>query len=736
LRRIAGVFLLVLASLGVPAAAADPARVAVRTGEHAGYTRVVFEWPAPVGVQVDDGESGQLTIRFDRLAQFDLRKASTRILTRVSAIEPVAGKPTVRILLRGAHRYQLTTAGGKIVLDIVDGAAETPAAGKAGKADVPQATVDALQSEALAAVAFQHDGAPVTAADTAATAAPSPAPAPTNVASSAAMIRAGEAIPDRLIDPAIWRGGDDFLTAETRLRRAVTLAMEDGPSLLALAQFDVAWRHADEALSVLDTLAERDPTLAGRVDVLALRDAAALLAGRPAKARGLFDQPQLRSRPEAHLWRGALAALTGRYGQASMEFEDGKDVLADYPPNFRSYLALLAMEAALDGDALAAARFYQGIVADARPQPDEAAMLDALTGVLLAEQQQLTQALVHLQRAAGSPNLRAQVVARLTMIRLGMQGGQLAGAAAAEQLEQLYYAWEGDDLQIEVLDLLSSVLIGLGRYDKAFEVMALAQHQHRDDPRATQLAERARDLFHKLMADDSSALDPIAAIALFRMHPELLPDGAEGLALTRALARRLAAIDLVDEASQLLNEMLPKAPIAQQPEIGLDLAELRLSAEDPAGAITALDASNIGEVGPALQARRAEARKAALVRADRKVEALAALGDATVPQDERTRGDLHWGAGEWEEAAKAYLAATTVQDGAAPSERDGRLILRASAALLLAGKTDEMAALRTRFAASLASTPMSAIFDKITAPGAGVEVLAQPDVASAVVKLD
>jgi tetratricopeptide (TPR) repeat protein len=731
LRRITGIILLLLlASFALPAAA-EPSTVAVRTGEHAGYSRVVFDWPAAVGVQVEDGEAGLLIVRFDRLAQFDLRKASTRHLTRVSAIEPVAGKPAVRILLRGAHRYQLATAGGKVVLDIVDGAAETPAA---GRADVPQGDADAVQSLALAAVAFQRDEAPVSTAE--ADAAASPSAVTGAMAPGSAVIRAGEPIPDPLIDPAIWRGGGDFLAAEARLRRAVTLAMEDGPSLLALAQFDVAWRHADEALSVLDALAERDPRLAGRVDVMALRDAAALLAGRPAKVRGLFDQLQLRKRPEAHLWRGALAALTGRYGQALTEFEDGKEALSLYPPSFRSYLALQAMEAALDGDALASARFYQGIVADARPQADEAAMLDALTGVLLAKQQQLSQARVHLERAADSSTLRAQVIAKLTLIRLGIQGGQLAGAAAAEQLEQLYYAWEGDDLQIEVLDLLSSVLIGLGRYEKAFEVMALAQRQLPDDPRGAQLAQRARDLFRKLYADDSSALSPVATIALFHAHPELLPTGTEGIALTRALAKRLAAVDLVDEASQLLRETLPKASAEQQPEIGLELAELRLEAEDPAGAIAALDSSNIGEVHPDLQARRADAREAALVRAGRTVEALTAIGDATTPHDERARGDLYWGTGEWDLAAKAYLAAAVVQDGTAPSEQDGNLILRAGAALLLAGKADEMAALRARYTAPLASTSVAGAFDKITAPGAGVEVLAQPDIASAVVKAD
>ena len=66
-------------------------------------------------------------------------------------------------------------------------------------------------------------------------------------------------------------------------------------------------------------------------------------------------------------------------------FEIGKPALAAYPPTFRSFLGLLAMQAAIDSHALDAAQSYQAIVADSHPEQDEAAMLEALTGLLLAK---------------------------------------------------------------------------------------------------------------------------------------------------------------------------------------------------------------------------------------------------------------------------------------------------------------------------------------------------------------
>jgi hypothetical protein len=90
-------------------------------------------------------------------------------------------------------------------------------------------------------------------------------------------------------------------------------------------------------------------------------DAAQLLIGRPVTSAGVFATPALRDKPEAKLWQGAAAALAGHADEALRAFEIGKPALAAYPPNFRSFLGLLAMQAAIDSDALDAARSYETI---------------------------------------------------------------------------------------------------------------------------------------------------------------------------------------------------------------------------------------------------------------------------------------------------------------------------------------------------------------------------------------
>src|SRR5215468_4060008 len=108
-------------------AAGDPPAVAVRTGEHPDHSRIVFDWSGAVGATVDARQAGQLVVVFDKPAEFDLSKASLKHLSRVAALEAVAGKSAVRITLRGTHGYKLSDVDGKVVLDIVDDPGTTPA---------------------------------------------------------------------------------------------------------------------------------------------------------------------------------------------------------------------------------------------------------------------------------------------------------------------------------------------------------------------------------------------------------------------------------------------------------------------------------------------------------------------------------------------------------------------------------------------------------------------------------
>jgi tetratricopeptide (TPR) repeat protein len=750
--------LLLVYAAGNAALAADAPRIVVRTGEHADHSRIVFDWTAPVGATVEQPDAGQLVIVFDRPAAFDFAKASVGKLSRVTQIEPVNGRSAVRIKLRGARGHKLMNVDYKIVVDILGDTAgtasvdktrtkKTTRTNKQDQANHTQTAAAAAPPVAAAAsgrstAADQGDNPllvlslqPPAAAgrpDIADTFQPLPRRGP--FLAEAAPI---ETIPDPLFDPGQWRGGSSYPAGTAKL--AARLSAEPGSpeTLLALAQFQFAWRHADEALSVLDTLKARHPTFATRIEVLALRDAAQILAGRPRRLAGVFERTGVRDRAEAKLWRGAAAALSGRPEAAIGGFEAGRSALDAYPPTFRSFFGLLAMDAAIRQQATDVARAYETIVAESAPDPDEAAMLEALTGLLLLREQKPDAARPHLVAAARSPALKPQIVARLALVELNRNTGRLDAKGALEALEQLHYSWEGDALQLDILERMIALLTGQKRYDEAFDAAAVAKERFPTAPGVAQITEDARRLFRDLMTGDAGhVLDPIEAVALYDAHPELRPGDAESTAITRGLAKRLAGLDLAGPALRFYEAALAAAPAATRADIGAETADLRLSVGDAAGALAVLDATQQEGLPAATEAHRADTRARALARTGNNAAALTTIGSGTDAADARSRADLYWRNSEWDHAAAEYLHAAGEDPDDINSPAKARLVVRAAAALLLAGKAEEVVAVKTKYGPALAKSEVAAVFDKLTAPDAGVEVLALPEVSAEIVRLD
>ena len=761
MRLITWLLALLLGILAVDATAADAPRVGVRTGEHDDRSRIVFDWTGPVGVTVIQAESGQLVLLFDKPADFDLSMARIDKLSRVAGIEAVPGRPAVRITLRGTHGYKVMNSDFKIVVDILDDRAETPSAPQAiSKKTAKQnkqeqasySQSDTAASPAPDAAAVAHSSArtkddivpfaqPAPAATAAAQPLDSTSAAPTSAVApaQAPVVAAPDGpIPSPLLSPTAWREGESFSAARARLATLIAADPMKSDNLLKLARFLFAWRHADEALSTLADLKARDPKVATRYDVVLLNDAAQLLAGRPGSPAGVFATPALRDKPEAKLWQGAAAALSGHADEALKAFELGKSALAAYPPGLRSFLGLLAMQAALDTKALDAAESYEAVVAGSQPERDEAAMLEALTGLRLAKDDKADEARPHLLAAAQSPAMKPQIIARLALIGLDRADGKLANEAAIEALEQLYYSWEGDGLQLDILEQLTGLLIDQKRYDEAFDAIAAAKQRFPDDPRAESMNANARDLFRNLMLGTATnALEPIEAVALHDGHPELMPGGTDAAAITRGLADRLAALDLIEPATRLYNEAMRNAAAPERAEIGAKLADLRLAAGDNAGAVKMLDDTYADGLPDPTQAHRADIRAKALARSGDQMAALAALGGDAAGGDASKRADVYWRDSNWDLAARDYLqAAESEPEGDGAAAHKARLVLRATAALLLADKRSDVAAVREKYGPAMAKSAVAAVFDKITAPNAGIEVLALPDVSAEIVKID
>jgi tetratricopeptide (TPR) repeat protein len=123
--------------------------VSVKTGDHPGYSRIVFDWPQAVGYEVSF-DDGRATVRFDRAATIDLAALNAAPPRNVrSGHAEVSGKQTVVTLaVPSASEVRHFLAGKKVVLDVMTSepvpaaAAATPTSRPADATPAEQAKVE------------------------------------------------------------------------------------------------------------------------------------------------------------------------------------------------------------------------------------------------------------------------------------------------------------------------------------------------------------------------------------------------------------------------------------------------------------------------------------------------------------------------------------------------------------------------------------------------------------------
>lgn len=129
--------------------------VRVRVGEHTAFERLVFDWPAPVGYQVEQDASGARVV-FERPARLDVSRlqADPPSLLRRFEDRRVDGKLSVALQYLPGTRVRAFADGPRVVVDLLrpDGrepqtasAAETVPSPDTAGSDSPQA--ESLQAE-------------------------------------------------------------------------------------------------------------------------------------------------------------------------------------------------------------------------------------------------------------------------------------------------------------------------------------------------------------------------------------------------------------------------------------------------------------------------------------------------------------------------------------------------------------------------------------------------------------
>ena len=121
--------------------AAAPTTVAVRTGQHTGYTRIVFDWPSRVAYQVRKTDNAAV-VTFRRGANIDLGQINGRRLPFVSRARTTQadGSTVVTLDVSPASRLRHFLSGARVVVDVLR---PTPAAARETAAVTPQSPPEA-----------------------------------------------------------------------------------------------------------------------------------------------------------------------------------------------------------------------------------------------------------------------------------------------------------------------------------------------------------------------------------------------------------------------------------------------------------------------------------------------------------------------------------------------------------------------------------------------------------------
>jgi hypothetical protein len=548
----------------------------------------------------------------------------------------------------------------------------------------------------------------------------------------------------RLFDFAGWRGPDTqtFIERRSLLENAVAKTDPSARTAprLALARFYFSYLFGAETLGVLDQIERDDPPAAADRGVQALKGAACFLADEFDCAQHQLGLATLDGEPEAALWRAALAAQNGDWNTAEREFTDSVSLLPSYPKQLRDRFSLLAAEAMIETDRASAAGPLIDMVMKDKPTAGDKAMAEYLTGRREQALGNLEAALEEWVKVAASGDRRARARALYSRAMALYDSKKASRLDTINALDGLRFSWRGDAFEFALLRKLGELQLAEGDIDGGIEALHEAAVYFPDYPDSKAVAKEAADSFASLFlgktADD---IPPVKALALYTEFHDLEPAGDRHDAIVKKLIDRLVSVDLLDQATSLLDDQVKNHLTGRDKARGAtQLALLRLMNRQPEAAITALDIDVGSDLPPDLVRQRNELRARALTDLDQAPAALALLQNDKSVDAARLRADIYWHQQDWKDAAKVFGELAGAPPAQGPLGVDlSRLVLAWAAALTLEGDQQAVDKLRHDWGPAIAGTQTAQAFDLITEnPNNGVSGGGSvADVASRIAKI-
>ena len=461
-----------------------------------------------------------------------------------------------------------------------------------------------------------------------------------------------------LFDIEEWRKNQaaNFDNRLDALIRAIGEAEPDQrpQARLDLARFYMARGMYYEAKGVTqEALTDPNPKKDESITLM-VHAVANILIDRPAQALKDLANPAIGSNYDSQMWQALALERQSKWSEAREKFKTVEFAIASLPLDLQRIVTADAMRASLE------VKDYAG-AAKRRAELDVIGVPDDMLPAASVLRGRLAEALGHdrdaldeYKIATASDDRKAAAEAKLFEIRLKQKRNEINQADALRELETLSVTWRGDAIEVKTLQMLSQIYEATGRYAESLQAARTATKLEPNSEVSRAAQDAASALFAKIfLSEKGDELPPIDALGMFYEFRELTPIGRRGDEMIRRLADRLVAVDLLDQAAELLQYQVDhRLEGSARAQVAAKLAMVYLMNRKPDLAITALRSTRIADLSGELRQQRLLLEARAQSDVGRHDLALDIVSNISGREAIRLRSDIYWAARRWRESAE------------------------------------------------------------------------------------
>ena len=345
----------------------------------------------------------------------------------------------------------------------------------------------------------------------------------------------------------------------------------------------------------------------------------------------------------------------GKWAEAREKFKNVEFAITSLPIDLQRIVILEAMRAAIEVRDYSGAAKRDSDLEIIGLSPEQKPAASVLRGRLAEALGHEKDALSDYKMAVGSEDRAAAAEAKLYEIALKQKRKEISQPDAMRELETLSVMWRGDGLEVRTLEMLARLYSDAGRFAESLAAVRTAtrlraQFRSSRDRARTRRRPCSRRLFLGSKGDD---LPPVDALAMFYEFRELTPIGRRGDEMIRRLADRLVAVDLLDQASELLQYQVDhRLEGAARAQVAARLAMVYLTNRKPDRAIAALRTTRIADLSGELRQQRLLLEARAQSDVGRHDLALDIISNISGREAIRLRSDIYWASRRWREASE------------------------------------------------------------------------------------